>query len=153
MGFIGPDIFWWTCLSQISEFISRYLLAESLNHPGGLTLPETNIFAPETLETCFEDEFPFRAPGLLPLGKCMNMGDIPAIAMFVYRSCKIPQNGWFTWKWWELQKPESPGFPPPGLQGCNFQVNHVSNGKTAPGWLGYIWDYTTQLYRDYNKPL
>ena len=22
-----------------------------------------------------------------------------------------------------------------------------------PGWLGYIRDYTTQLYRDYNKPL
>ena len=22
-----------------------------------------------------------------------------------------------------------------------------------PGWLGYIGDYTTQLYRDYNKPL
>ena len=21
------------------------------------------------------------------------------------------------------------------------------------GWLGYIGDYTTQLYRDYNKPL
>ena len=21
-----------------------------------------------------------------------------------------------------------------------------------PGWLGYIGDYTTQLYRDYNKP-
>ena len=22
-----------------------------------------------------------------------------------------------------------------------------------PGWLGYLGDYTTQLYRDYNKPL
>ena len=22
----------------------------------------------------------------------------------------------------------------------------------APGWLGYIGDDTTQLYRDYNKP-
>ena len=22
-----------------------------------------------------------------------------------------------------------------------------------PGWLGYIGDYTTQLYRDYNKPI
>ena len=28
-----------------------------------------------------------------------------------------------------------------------------SNEKRAPGWLGYIGDYTTQLYRDYNKPL
>ena len=25
--------------------------------------------------------------------------------------------------------------------------------KAKPGWLGYIGDYTTQLYRDYNKPL
>ena len=30
--------------------------------------------------------------------------------------------------------------------------NHVSNEKN-PGWLDYIGDYTTQLYRDYNKPL
>ena len=30
--------------------------------------------------------------------------------------------------------------------------NHVSNEKNL-GWLGYIGDYTTQLYRDYNKPL
>ncbi len=29
---------------------------------------------------------------------------------------------------------------------------HMSNEKN-PGWLGYIGDYTTQLYRDYNTPL
>ena len=29
----------------------------------------------------------------------------------------------------------------------------LSNEKRAPGWLGYIGDYTTQFYRDYNKPL
>ena len=29
------------------------------------------------------------------------------------------------------------------------QMSHEKN----PGWLGYIGDYTTQLYRDYNKPL
>ena len=29
----------------------------------------------------------------------------------------------------------------------------LSNEKRAPGWLGYIGDYTAQLYRDYNKPL
>ena len=28
---------------------------------------------------------------------------------------------------------------------------HMSNEKRAPGWLGYIGDYTTQVYRDYNK--
>ena len=28
---------------------------------------------------------------------------------------------------------------------------HVSNEKNL-GWFGYIGDYTTQLYRDYNKP-
>ena len=27
-----------------------------------------------------------------------------------------------------------------------------SSEKRAPGWLGYIRDYTTQLYGDYNKP-
>ena len=26
-----------------------------------------------------------------------------------------------------------------------------SNEK-GTGWLGYVGDYTTQLYRDYNKP-
>ena len=29
---------------------------------------------------------------------------------------------------------------------------HMSHEKN-PGWLGYIGDYTTQIYRDYNKPL
>ena len=29
------------------------------------------------------------------------------------------------------------------------QVSHEKN----PGWLGRIRDYTTQLYRDYHKPL
>ena len=29
---------------------------------------------------------------------------------------------------------------------------HLSHEKN-PGWLFYIRDYTTQLYRDYNKPL
>ena len=29
----------------------------------------------------------------------------------------------------------------------------VSNEKRAPGCLGYIGDYTTQLYGDYSKPL
>ena len=29
---------------------------------------------------------------------------------------------------------------------------HLSN-ENNPGCLGYIGDYTTQLYRDYNKPL
>jgi len=29
---------------------------------------------------------------------------------------------------------------------------HLSHEK-YPGWLGYIGHYTTQLYRDYNKPL
>ena len=33
-----------------------------------------------------------------------------------------------------------------------FCCCQMSNEKN-PGWLGYIGDYTTQLYRDYNKPL
>ena len=35
---------------------------------------------------------------------------------------------------------------------CRTFINHLSNEKN-PGWLGYIGDDTTQLYRDYNKPL
>ena len=34
----------------------------------------------------------------------------------------------------------------------NECIVEVSNEKN-PGWLRYIGDYTTQLYRDYNKPL
>ena len=29
----------------------------------------------------------------------------------------------------------------------------LSNAKRAPGCLGYIGDYTTQLCGDYNKPM
>ena len=41
------------------------------------------------------------------------------------------------------------------MQGfSNFfeEISQMSNEK-SPGWLGYVGDYTTQLYRDYNKPL
>ena len=34
----------------------------------------------------------------------------------------------------------------------SFLKQHLSN-ENNPGWLGYIGDYTIQLYRDYNKPL
>ena len=34
----------------------------------------------------------------------------------------------------------------------NISHCKLSNEKN-PGWLGYTRDYTTQLYRDYNKPL
>ena len=39
-------------------------------------------------------------------------------------------------------------FVPFGLH-KQIQVNLEKN----TGWLGYIGDYTTQLYRDYNEPL
>ena len=32
-------------------------------------------------------------------------------------------------------------------------LNQVSSDQGAPGWLSYIRDDTTELYRDYNKPL
>ena len=35
---------------------------------------------------------------------------------------------------------------------CTWRLNQMSNEKN-PGWLGYIGDYTTQVYRDSNKPL
>ena len=35
------------------------------------------------------------------------------------------------------------------FEGQSFQG---SNEKKAPGCLGYIRDYTTQVYVDYNKP-
>ena len=32
-------------------------------------------------------------------------------------------------------------------------ANVDMSNETKPGWLGYIRDYTTQLYGDYNKPI
>ena len=34
----------------------------------------------------------------------------------------------------------------------DLEKNQLSNEK-HPGWSGYIGDYTTQVYRDHNKPL
>ena len=31
--------------------------------------------------------------------------------------------------------------------------NHQLSNEKNPGWLSYIEDYTTQVYRDYYKPL
>ena len=49
------------------------------------------------------------------------------------------------------------GFPGPCSlcrphHGKTLNKKHVSNEKNL-GWLGYIGDYTTQLYREYNNPL
>ena len=33
-----------------------------------------------------------------------------------------------------------------------WKKKHVSNGKNS-GYLGYVGDYTTQLYEDYKNPL
>ena len=50
----------------------------------------------------------------------------------------------------------SGSFAPPTLQGMGIMAGchaeSASNEKKT-GWLGYVGDYTTQLYRDYNKPL
>ena len=35
--------------------------------------------------------------------------------------------------------------------GGNQQAYQVSNEKRAPGCFGFIGDYTTQLYSDYNR--
>ena len=35
---------------------------------------------------------------------------------------------------------------------CLVPFFHMSSVEN-PGWLGYIGDYTTQLYGDYNKPI
>ena len=51
-------------------------------------------------------------------------------------------------------------WPPELLSSVDAEVDvspvghpQMSNEKRAPGWLDYIEDDTTQLYRDYNKPL
>ncbi len=41
------------------------------------------------------------------------------------------------------------------VQSCQFSMrkkSHLGNEK-SPGCLGYVRDYTTQLYRDYNEQL
>ena len=48
---------------------------------------------------------------------------------------------------------EIPGFTPMKIPDEGGESHNLSHEKRAPGWLGYIGDYTTQLYGDYNKPL
>ena len=36
--------------------------------------------------------------------------------------------------------------------GPSAEVNPQMGNEKNPGWLGYIGDETTQLYRGYNKP-
>ena len=35
---------------------------------------------------------------------------------------------------------------------CQYVFAHMSSDQNS-GWLGYIGEYTTQLYRDFSKPL
>ena len=50
------------------------------------------------------------------------------------------------------QKPTSQNLNIGNPKRKGLYSNHPSNEKN-PGCLGYIGDYTTQLYRDFNKPL
>ena len=47
------------------------------------------------------------------------------------------KRAWLVGKTWKLRRMPT------------YQLSHEEH----PGYLLYIWDYTTQLYRDYNKPL
>ena len=40
-----------------------------------------------------------------------------------------------------------------GILLSNLPADIYMSHEKNPGWLGYIRDYTTQLYRDYNEPL
>ena len=52
-----------------------------------------------------------------------------------------------------LFAPENPPNSHP-FSGASLALKlQVEPRKKKPGWLGYIGDFTTQLYRDYNKPL
>ena len=57
-------------------------------------------------------------------------------------------------KYQKIQVDFSGFFPSKSLghEKTDTQKAQMSNEKNL-GWLGYIGDYTTQLYRDYNKPL
>ncbi len=76
-----------------------------------------------------------------------------------------PKNkGIFPWtSWWVYQKGDERPCQKVSLLGSNRKNNiyivtapctwsQLSHEKN-PGWLGYLGDYTTQLYRHYNKPL
>ena len=90
----------------------------------------------------------------------------------VYPNNKPQQNMWIIcskniplhcWTWWSMVLGRITGgllytfdtkiqfvMWDPGF--LKLVCNQVST-ETNPGWLGYIGDYTTQLYRDHNKPL
>ncbi len=64
-----------------------------------------------------------------------------------------------TWKWMVGRRSSFPGMGWLLGDGAMLLVSRrisffsqLSNEKDL-GWLGYIGNYTTQLYRDYNKPL
>jgi len=40
----------------------------------------------------------------------------------------------------------------PAVAHSKYVEQNLSN-ETYPGWLGYKGDYTTQVFRDYDKPL
>ena len=68
----------------------------------------------------------------LPVGATVANGESPNTRLLLFISSnRAPQTGWSR-------------FAGPG---------EVSNEKRAPGCLGYIGDYTTQLYGDYSKPV
>ena len=53
---------------------------------------------------------------------------------------------------WAIHIQQELSLSPWGINKLMRKKREVSNEKN-PGWLGYVGDYTTQLYRDYNEPL
>ena len=76
--------------------------------------------------------------------------DVNCIAFFTLKSNSLKDGGWFhTTNRWIFYLPNC------WIRKKSIATTHrneLSNEKN-PGCLGYIGDYTTQLYRDYNKPL
>ena len=127
--------------NRVIIFFKRH---QNRGHHGGL-VRELDILSRSTLDVDFG--IPFFFPG-------WNLKII---------SSALPKTN--TKPWRSFLQSESSHLPqllpskwPPLITGKNWRSPTNPEKltwamKKHPGWLGYVGDYTSQLYRDYNKPL
>ena len=71
--------------------------------------------------------------------------DSPAVFVHPVRSCFQSGPCWEAKVSWNIQ-----GWP---HNDSKRSIQTYMSHEKYPGWLGYKGHYTTQLFRDYNKPL
>ena len=138
--------FYWICLYETFAAQPPTLCKKLMRHES-ILMGRLKFIRPESPQ-CFGSPSEEKKIPKTKLGTLSKNSHVPQKRDYLTISIHLPTNHWFSGSISEFS-----GMYLPFLFASRCGCVTWAMTKRAPGWLGYIGDYTTQLYRDYNEPL